>query len=89
MSDTQAALEASAATLTQKVTATSGISSFIGFAAKIDVIAWGGLIIAVIGLAIQIYFAVQKNRREKIVHEMEKMERRLRIEQLKKEFNND
>ncbi len=40
MSETQTALEASAATLTSKVTATSGVGSFIGFAAKIDVIAW-------------------------------------------------
>ena len=83
MSDTQTALEASAATLTQKVTATSGVGSFIGFAAKIDVIAWGGLVIAVLGLAIQVFFAVLKNKREKVEHEMRKAEYKLRIKNLK------
>ena len=47
------ALEASAVAISQKVTPLTGIGSFLGFAAKIDVIAWGGLIIAVIGLVIQ------------------------------------
>ena len=77
------AVEASAVAISQKVTATSGVSSFLGFAAKIDVIAWGGLIIAAISLAIQLYFAVQKNRREKVEHEMRKTEYQLRIKNLK------
>lgn len=82
MSETQAALEASAATITQKVTATSGVGSFLGFAAKIDVIAYGGLFIAVIGLFIQLYFAIAKNRREKIEHELRKTELNLNIKKL-------
>ncbi|MEB3790446.1 holin [Acinetobacter sp. IK40] len=77
------ALGVSAATISQKVTATTGVGSFLGFIAKIDVIAWGGLIIAVIGLAIQFYFAWQKNRREKVEHEMRKAEYKLRINNLK------
>jgi len=76
-------VEASAVAISQKITATSGVSSFIGFAAKIDVIAWGGLIIAILGLGIQLYFAVQKNRREKVEHEMRKAEYNLRIQDLK------
>tara|TARA_Y100000816_G_scaffold273433_1_gene239763 strand:+ start:3695 stop:3973 length:279 start_codon:yes stop_codon:yes gene_type:complete len=79
------AVEASAVAISQKVTATSGVSSFVGFATKIDVIAWGGLIIAAIGLMIQLYFAVQKNRREKIEHEMKKAEHKLRVQNLKGE----
>lgn len=82
MSDTQNALEASAAAITQKVTATSGVSSFIGFAANLDFIAWGGLVIAAIGLIMQIYFAIARNRREKIEHEMRKAEYKLRIQSL-------
>ncbi|RDF59559.1 holin, partial [Acinetobacter baumannii] len=74
MSETQSALEASAATLTSKVTATSGVGSFIGFAAKIDVIAWGGLVIAALGLAVQLYFAWARNRREKVEHKLRKAE---------------
>ncbi|MGQ1233055.1 holin [Acinetobacter baumannii] len=83
MSETQSALEASAATLTSKVTATSGVGSFIGFAAKIDVIAWGGLVIAALGLAVQLYFAWARNRREKVEHKLRKAEYELRIQKLK------
>ncbi|KXZ72120.1 holin [Acinetobacter venetianus] len=79
------ALEASAVAISQKVTPLTGIGSFVGFAAKIDVIAWGGLIIAVIGLVIQFYFAFQRNRREKIEHEMRKAEYDLRLKNLKGE----
>ncbi|MGM7375663.1 holin, partial [Acinetobacter baumannii] len=53
----------------------------------IDVIAWGGLLIAALGLVIQIYFAVQKNRREKVEHEMRKAEYELRIKKLKGDCN--
>ena len=81
------ALGVSAATITQKVTATTGVGSFFGFIAKIDVIAWGGLIIAAIGLAIQFYFAVQRNRREKVEHDMRKAEYLLRIKNLKGDCN--
>ncbi|HGF9082706.1 holin [Acinetobacter baumannii] len=87
MSETQSALEASAATLTSKVTATSGVGSFIGFAAKIDVIAWGGLLIAALGLVIQIYFAIARNRRERVEHKLRKAEYELRIEKLKGDCN--
>ncbi|UAB14602.1 holin [Acinetobacter baumannii] len=83
MSETQSAFGVGAATITQKVTATSGVGSFIGFAAKIDVIAWGGLFIAALGLVIQIYFAIARNRREKVEHEMRKAEYKLRIKNLK------
>ncbi|HFX6173830.1 TPA: holin [Acinetobacter baumannii] len=87
MSETQSTLEASAATLTSKVTATSGVGSFIGFAAKIDVIAWGGLFIAALGLVIQIYFAIARNRRERVEHKLRKAEYELRIEKLKGDCN--
>ncbi|MEN8314251.1 holin [Acinetobacter baumannii] len=87
MSETQSALEASAATLTSKVTATSGVGSFIGFAAKIDVIAWGGLVIAALGLAVQLYFAWARNRRERVEHKLRKAEYELRIEKLKGDCN--
>ncbi|MGQ1657397.1 holin [Acinetobacter baumannii] len=83
MSETQSAVGVTAATITQKVTATTGVGSFIGFAAKIDVIAWGGLFIAALGLVIQIYFAIARNRREKVEHEMRKAEYKLRIKNLK------
>ncbi len=87
MSETHA-VEASAAAISQKVAMTSGVSSFIGFAAKIDVIAWGGLVIGAIGLIIQLCFAIAKNRREKVEHEMRKTEHQLRIQNLKGECDN-
>ena len=78
----ESAVEASAVAISQKITATSGVSSFIGFAANLDFIAWGGLVIAAIGLIMQIYFAIARNRREKIEHEMRKAEYKLRIQSL-------
>ena len=87
MSETQAAIEASAVAITQKVTVTSGATSFFAFLAKVDVIAWGGLCVALIGLFIQLYFAIAKNRREKVEHEMRKAEHQLRILKLKDECN--
>lgn len=83
MSETQAVIEASAVAITQKITVGSGAASFLAFAAKIDVIAWGGLCIASLGLFIQLYFAVAKNRREKVEHEMRKDEYKLRIKSLR------
>ena len=56
MSETQAVLEASAVAITQKVTYSAGATSFFAFIAKVDVIAWGGLTVAVVGLIIQFYF---------------------------------
>jgi len=86
MSETSA-VEASAVAISKKITVSSGGVSFLGFVAKVDVFAWGGLIIAAIGLAIQFYFAVQKNRREKIEHEFRKAEYELRIKNLKGDCN--
>lgn len=83
----QSVIEASAAAFTQKVTLASGTTSFFAFLAKIDVIAWGGLGIAVIGLIIQFYFAVAKNKREKIEHEMRKAEYEQRMRNLKGDCN--
>jgi len=87
MSETQAAIEASAVAITQKVTLGSGVTSFFAFLGKIDVIAWGGLIAAVFGLLIQLYFAIAKNRREKAEHEMRKTEHQLRVQKLKDDCN--
>ncbi|TDH97196.1 holin, partial [Acinetobacter baumannii] len=56
MSDTQSAVGVTAAKISQKVTANTGGGSFFGFLAKIDVISWGGLVIAALVLAVQLYF---------------------------------
>jgi hypothetical protein len=85
MSETSAAVGVGAVAISQKVTTASGVGSFIGFTAKIDVIAWGGLIVAAIGLVIQLYFAIARNRREKVEHEMRTTEYKLRIKNLKGE----
>ncbi len=84
MADTSA-IEASAATLTSKVTVTSGSASFVGFLAKVDVIAWGGLAIAALGLLIQLYFAIQKNKREKREAELREIEHTQRMANLRGE----
>lgn len=87
MSETQGAIEASAVAMTQKVTLASGTTSFFAFLAKVDVIAWAGLCVALIGLFIQLYFAIAKNRREKVEHEMRKEEHQLRVKKLREEYN--
>ncbi|MFI8065951.1 holin, partial [Acinetobacter baumannii] len=51
------------------------------------VIAWGGLFIAALGLVIQIYFAIARNRRERVEHKLRKAEYELRIEKLKGDCN--
>ncbi len=81
----QSVIEASAATLTSKVTVTSGVASFSGFVAKVDVIAWGGLAIAAIGLLIQLYFAIAKNKREKRDAELREIEHKQRMANLRGE----
>ena len=87
MSETQAVIEASAVAITQKITVASGATSFFAFLTKVDVIAWGGLGIAFIGLFIQLYFAVVKNKREKVEHEMRRAEHKLRVQKLQDECN--
>ncbi len=89
MSETQAAIEASAVAITQKVTVASGTTSFFAFLAKVDVIAWGGLCVAVCGLLIQLYFAIAKNRRESLELEMRKAEHLQRMSNLKREIRNE
>lgn len=85
MSETQTAIEASAVAITQKVTVASGTTSFFAFLAKVDVIAWGGLTIAVLGLLIQLHFAIAKNKREKVEHEMRKLEHQIRVQKLRED----
>lgn len=82
MADTSA-IETSAVAISQKVTAASGATSFLAFLAKVDVIAWGGLCIAAVGLLIQLYFAIARNQREKVEHEMRKAEYQQRMKNLK------
>lgn len=50
-------------------------------------IAWGGLFVAVVGLVIQLCFAIVRNLREKVEHEMRNAEYKLRIKSLKGESN--
>ncbi|MPW44728.1 holin [Acinetobacter guerrae] len=82
MQDTST-VEASAVAISQKVTMASSMTSFFAFMAQVDVIAWGGLFIAACGLLIQLYFAIGRNRREKIEHQMKITEHQIRVERLK------
>ncbi|MEG8265801.1 hypothetical protein MKR65_06910 [Acinetobacter baumannii] len=47
----------------------------------------GGLVIAALGLAVQLYFAWARNRREKVEHKLRKAEYELRIQKLKGDCN--
>lgn len=89
MAEAQAVIETSAVAITQKITAGSGFASFFAFLGKVDVIAWGGLCIAMLGFLMQFYFAFKKNRREKIEHEMRVAEYKQRMSNLKSELKNE
>ena len=89
MSETQTVLGASAVAITQKVTYSAGATSFFAFIAKVDVIAWGGLTVAIVGLIIQFYFSIQRNKREQIEHEMRIAEYRQRMKNLKSELKHE
>lgn len=73
MSDTTAAVaEASAATIGSKATVTGGAASAAGFYIGVDWIGWLGICIAVIGLAVNVWFSWQRNIREKEIHALTK-----------------
>lgn len=61
--------EATVAGVAQKVGGAGGITAFVGGITANDIAAWGGLLVAVIGLAIQFYYKRRSDRREAELHE--------------------
>lgn len=68
--NTHAAVEATVVAASQKTTVAAGGVSFVGWIAQIDWLAFLGIFIALLGLAINFYFSWQRNAREKAEHEM-------------------
>lgn len=64
MAADQATLEATASAVATKVTYGGGITSAFGLIATIDWIGWVGVCVAIIGLAINTYFQIKRDRRE-------------------------
>lgn len=67
---TQAAIEATIVATSQKITVAGGGASFLGWVASIDWLAFVGIFIALVGLAINFYFSWQRNKREQKEHDL-------------------
>ena len=67
---TQAAVEATIVATSQKMTVAGGGASFLGWVASIDWLAFVGIFIALVGLAINFYFSHQRNKREQAEHDL-------------------
>lgn len=67
---TQAAIEATIVATSQKATVAGGGASFLGWVASIDWLAFLGIFIALVGLAINFYFSHQRNKREQKEHDL-------------------
>lgn len=80
---TQAAIETTIVATSQKATVVGGGASFLGWVASIDWLAFLGIFIALVGLAINFYFSHQRNKREQAEHELRKVEHELRVKNLR------
>lgn len=67
---TQAAIETTIVATSQKATVVGGGASFLGWLAAIDWLAFVGIFIALVGLAINFYFSHQRNKREQKEHDL-------------------
>lgn len=67
---TQAAIETTIVATSQKMTVAGGGASFLGWLAAIDWLAFVGIFIALVGLAINFYFSHQRNKREQKEHDL-------------------
>lgn len=81
MTETSAAAEASVAAFGSKATLTGGATSAAGFFMGVNWIGWIGVGVAVLGLLINLYFSVQRNKREQREHEarMKELEGRCNV----------
>lgn len=52
----------------ENATLAGGLSAVIGGLTSTDIAAFGGLIVGLIGLAVNIYFKVESNKRAKELH---------------------
>lgn len=80
MSEKAAVLTETAAALGSKFTIGGGFGSFGAFLLGFNWIGWIGIAIGLVGLATNIIFSYQKNKRERVEHQ-------LRVQQLKGQSN--
>jgi len=67
---TQSAIETTIVATSHKATVVGGGASFLGWVASIDWLAFLGIFIALVGLAINFYFSQQRNKREQKEHDL-------------------
>ena len=57
-----------------------GITAVIGWITSIDMVSLAGFIVALVGLAVNVWFQWQRNRREEAQHELRRMESEAKIQ---------
>lgn len=62
------ATEATLAAVANKITYASGTTAVIGGFTANEVAAFGGLVVAILGLLVQVYFKLKADRREAELH---------------------
>ena len=67
---TQAAIETTIAATGQKMAVAGGGASFLGWVTSSDWLAFVGILVAVLGFVINIYFSYQRNKREQKEHDL-------------------
>lgn len=82
-----AAAETLAISVASKTTYTAGAASAVGWVASIDWLSIVGALVAVVGLAVNIYFLVRKDRRETAIHKQRIAELQQRMERNLNETN--
>jgi hypothetical protein len=68
MSDGSLTIEATVASVANKATYGGGAAAFYGGMTANEIAAYGGLLVAVIGLIVQLVFKIREDRRSKEFH---------------------
>lgn len=91
MSETQAAIETTAAAVTGKTTWAGAVGGVTGLAMSLDWLTIVGVLVAIASFIVNVYFQHKRNKREecesKLRTQREQVEHNLRVEHLKDKCN--
>lgn len=69
MSDSRLGMTDAAASMANKATAGGAVTGFVGWLSQINWIGLSGVLIAFSGFAVSFYFQIQREKRDKELHE--------------------
>lgn len=69
MSDSRLGVTDATTSLANKATASGAVTGFVGWLSQINWIGLFGVMIALAGFAVSLYFQIQREKREKELHE--------------------